>query len=93
MPNEEFFFFFFILLCGLVVQSVLSLCGFEEHLRFVNPSCITWCSSGPEAVSLCAATSLDFPPLHPRNWNDWKENQKFSLIKQVPNESGPMKLE
>ncbi len=54
--------------------SLLSLCVFEEHLHFVNPSCITWCSSGPEAVSLCAATSLDFPPIHPRNWNACKEN-------------------
>lgn len=72
MPNEECFFFFF---CGLVVQSV-----FEEHLRFVNHSCITWCSSGPEAVSLGAATSLDFPPIHSRNWNDWKENCNFPSL-------------
>lgn len=80
MANEECFLFCFILLCGLVVQSVLSLCVFEEHLHFVNPSCITWCSSGPEAVSLCAATSLDFPLIHPQNWNDCKENRNFPSL-------------
>lgn len=47
-------------------ECTLSVCVFEEHLRFVNPSCITWCSSGPETVSLCAATnsSLDFPAIY-----------------------------
>lgn len=76
----------FFIICGWVVQSVFSLCVFQEHLRFVIPSCITWCSSDPEAVSLCAKKKQIRFSYSQTGLESYEGKSQFS---QVPNKSGP----